>query len=316
MADLTSVVASMAEFLIIVAVGYGVTKAGIIDEHTSGRLIDLIVNVGTPAMVVAAVCDLDTSSVVALVPLAALLAVVQFFAMLGCGWLYVTLARIRGDERRNYLFMSCVSNSVFLGLPIVTAIFGGSSVVLVSVFSTVTGLFVYSVGFALVRGDDEGEASLPRRLAGALRSAVNPPAVASVVAIALVVAQVHPPEVVSGTLEMLGNITSPVAMLVVGHLATRMRLSDVFREWRLYPFIVVRELVAPVLVYLVLSRVVASELLVGVFVVMYAMPVAAMAPSYMEMAGGDYLLTTKGTLLTTLGSFVVIPVLVWFMTAL
>ncbi|WP_270298601.1 AEC family transporter [Eggerthella sinensis] len=129
----------------------------------------------------------------------------------------------------------------------------------------------------------------------------------------LLLAGVRLPAVIEGTLDMVGGITAPVAMLLVGVIVANMPLREVATEWRLYPFIVVRQLLVPAALFLALRPLVPDSVVLGLFVIMFAMPVGSMASMFAGQFGRDQALPAKGTVLSTMASFAIIPALVVFM---
>ena len=106
----------------------------------------------------------------------------------------------------------------------------------------------------------------------------------------------------------LGGLTAPLAMMMVGVIVANSRLADVMSEWRIYPFIALRHFLLPLGVYYALAPFV--TVILGIAVVMLAMPVGSLAPMFAGMYGHDAKLTAKGTILSTIASFALIPILV------
>ena len=311
MADLTGVLINMLEFVIVVVIGYIASKLDILDDHVSEKLIGLLMTFTLPAMLVSSVVGLEPGSFGNFIVPALVLGGVEFFLLMGTSGLLARIMRMDPEDRTVYTFMGTALNSGFLGLPIIKAIFGSEAVVLASVFNTTTGLLVFSIGFAMLdRQAQGGEA----RITIPWKTLLSPATLGSFAAILIFLLQIPLPEVVVGTCSMVGGITSPIAMLVVGQMMSRMEFSSIVGEWRAYPFIVVRQLVVPALLFLALRGFVPSELLVGIFVVMFAMPSGSMSPSYVRNAGLDFELGAKVTILTTASAFIAIPALVMFMT--
>lgn len=145
------------------------------------------------------------------------------------------------------------------------------------------------------------------------RSIINPCLIGSVIALVLFFSGIQLPDVLQDSLSLLGAITGPVAMLVVGVIMAETRFTDVVREIRLYPYIIIRQLVLPIAFYAGFTALGFSNLLSGVFALMFAMPVGSMAPTFIASFRGNAQLTAKATVLTTLGAFITIPLIVVFM---
>ena len=99
-------------------------------------------------------------------------------------------------------------------------------------------------------------------------------------------------------------------MMMVGVIVANSRLADVVSEWRIYPFIALRHFLLPLGVYYALAPFVSDTIILGIAVVMLAMPVGSLAPMFAGMYGHNAKLTAKGTILSTIASFALIPILV------
>lgn len=158
-----------------------------------------------------------------------------------------------------------------------------------------------------------GKSSRREKFSIPWRSMINPAMVACLIALVLFFTSWQVPDLVQDTLSLLGGITAPIAMLIIGVIMAGTKLKSVLTEVRLYPYILIRQLILPVLFYLAFVTMGVSPLLAGVFSLMFAMPVGSMAPTFVEDFDGDATLTAKATVLTTLGAFAMIPLLVVLM---
>ena len=205
--------------------------------------------------------------------------------------------------------MAICTNTGFLGLPLISAVLGSASVVYCGIFIAVLGVFMYSFGFGVLTPCEPGaKHSIP------WRSMLNPATIASLAAIVLVVAGFQFPPVICEALSTAGAMTAPLAMLMVGIIIAGTRFGDVVSEWRLYPFIVIRQLIVPALLYVLLHNLGVDPLVSGVFTLMFSMPVGSMAPAFATLLGADAELPAKGVVLSTVASFAIVPLLVVWMS--
>lgn len=307
MVDLSFAITQMAILLLVTIIGFAAAKRGYLDEHVKGKLTLLLLNVTLPCMILASAGSIDASQMGGQIGWTFVLGIAQFFLLLASGALCNLVLRTPRGERPLYLFMSVLTNTGFVGIPVIAALYGDQTVLLSSVFIMAMNLLIYSVGFALIapRGTKTGQSPW--------KAMANPATVASLGAIGLLLAGVRLPAVIEGTLDMVGGITAPVAMLLVGVIVANMPLRDVATEWRLYPFIVVRQLLVPAALFLALRPLVPDSVVLGLFVIMFAMPVGSMASMFAGQFGRDQALPAKGTVLSTMASFAIIPALVVFM---
>jgi predicted permease len=121
------------------------------------------------------------------------------------------------------------------------------------------------------------------------------------------------PKIVSDTASLVGHMTTPGAMLVIGSTLAEIPFREVFSEKRLYPVIVVKLVAIPVATWLILHFFVTDPTALGVLVVEAAMPTATAAAMLSLQYGGNAKLASKGVFLTTLFSVVTIPLLLYIL---
>lgn len=331
--------AQMAVLVIIAAVGYVSAKLDYLDARTNQKLTKLLLNITLPCMIVASVHGLSADAAGEIAGPAFAMAAAQFFLLLAAGALLAVVLRVPKPDRSVYLFMTICTNTGFIGLPVVAAILGDESVIVSSIYIMVIAFFLYSIGFAVLeRGRQQASDAADRELAAQTkstdetaatpfkpkpspkrkisipwRSMINPSMVACVIALALFFTGWQVPDLLQDSMSLLGGITAPVAMLVIGVIMAGTRLRYVLKEARLYPYILVRQLLLPALFYAGFVALGCSPLLAGVFALMFAMPVGSMCPTFVAEYRGNANLAAKATIVTTLGSFLTIPVLVVFM---
>ncbi|MDQ9891089.1 hypothetical protein RFZ55_01815, partial [Acinetobacter baumannii] len=71
-----------------------------------------------------------------------------------------------------------------------------------------------------------------------------------------------------------GDITTPIAMLIIGSTLANIPLKEVFSELRIYPYTFIKQVIIPVLAYPVLRLFIQDPLILGVTLIMISMPVA------------------------------------------
>lgn len=316
MGDLSAAISQMGVLFLIVVLGFVLTKIGYLDQSLSTRFTTLLVNVTLPCMIISSVTEMDFASAQSQIPLTLAVAIVLLVLMIPLGLLIGLLVRSKRSEKSVYMVMSLCTNLGFMGIPVVSSIFGEHSVILSSLYVMLQGILLYSVGFMALAatGSHASAESGKHKLKIPWRSMFNPAMFASLLALVLFFAQVHLPYVLNEAMSMVGGITAPLAMMVVGILLTTVKFREIFSEWRIYVFVVLRQLIGSVAVFFVVSFFVSDPLVVGVAVLMFAMPVGTMVPLFCAQFGHDAVLPTKGLIVSTISSFVIIPILLVIMS--
>lgn len=317
MTDIANAVFQMAVLLIVTAIGYVAAKLGYLDMNVKDKITSLLLNITLPCMIIASAGNLDASTLGIQVPLSLLLGAVAFFLWVLVAFLFNVVFRVPKKQRPLYYFMSVCSNTSFIGIPVADALYGESAALLCSVFIMATSTLMYSVGIALLVGGGNGlseQKSSKSQVLVVIRAVISPLTVSALLAIVLVFSGFKIPVLIQESMDLVGSITPPVAMMLVGVIIANEKVGNVLREWRLYPYILIRQLLASAGAYVVMSFFIDDPVLLGIFTVMFAMPIGSMAPMFYASYGKDAVLPAKGTILSTIASFVIVPCLVAFIS--
>lgn len=318
MTEIASTLGSMLSLIIVTLMGYIAAKVGFLTADVRSKISGLIFNITLPCTILASVGEVDPATGTGAITWSLVLGAALFFVMLAAGALANLVLRTPRGERALYLWMSVLTNTGFIGFAVLESIFGGASVFLGSIFIAISNVFIYSIGVAALRsGSTHAESSAhggARRrrtvdVRGMLKDMLNVPLVVSLVAMVIFFAGIPVPAPLMRAADMAGGITSPLAMMLVGLSIADAHLGAVLRQGRLWVFTLVRFLLAPLAAYLLLAPVVPSELALGVFTVMLAMPTGSMAAPIAAAYGRDAELPAQGTIVATLASFAIVPVL-------
>lgn len=299
--DFMTTAGRILSLFLIMVVGYIMNKAGIIDRESNVRYTRLVIHISLPSQILSAfisnqgiVSNWEVLQVFGIVVLC--YAVTGVLALL-----FVWLFRVPKEKRGPYLFMILFGNVGFMGFPVITTILGEEAMIYAVIYNVVFNIFVYSVGITMIAKSENGVTYELRRL-------INMPFMAAVVSIVLYFIGVRLPAPVMTALDYMGNVTTPVAMLILGSTIANMPLGELFDEWRIYLFTAVKLLLAPMVVLALLKFLpIQSELLKGSLVILAAMPVATNTTMLAIEYEGDEKLASKGIFFTTILSILTIP---------
>jgi predicted permease len=133
--------------------------------------------------------------------------------------------------------------------------------------------------------------------------------VAAIVGLALFFGGVTLPTLVARPLTIIGDLTTPLSMAIIGAILSRMRLKSMVGNPRIYATSAYRLVVFPLLVYAVLFSLGFRGRLLAMPVVIAAMPAAANSAILAKAYGGDAETASSLIFVTTLASLVTIPLL-------
>lgn len=300
--DITVVVNLMIELFLILLLGYGIAKLGIIDSVTNRKLSSVVVNVAMPALVFASAAqNVDQGDIKEVMTYLGF-GFLFYGIMVLLAWLLTRCMRTPKNQRGTYQFMLIFSNCTFMGYPVLEALFGSRAIFLGAIFNLPFNLLAFSYGIFLISKDGEGTATFqPKKL-------LNPGIIASVLAILIIAVHISLPQVVTNTFTKVGNLTTPLSMLVLGASLAEVPIQEIWKEVRVYPMTVFRLLLLPFLTFLLMRLVSDNLTLVGIATMTAAMPVASMTVMLSNQYKGNTKLAAIGIFISTLLSVVTIPV--------
>lgn len=319
MADIANTLASMFSLIIVTILGYIAAKCGFINAEIRPKLSNLIFNVTLPCTILASIGEVDSSTGGDQIMWSIILGTAFFFVMLLASAIACFVVRAPRNQTGLYLFQGILTNTGFIGFAVLESIFGGASVFLGSIYIAIANVFLYSIGIAALGiGSDRSAAGekqdLGETLKGAVKNMINVPLVVSLIAMVIFFAGIPVPSPIMQAASMTGGITAPLAMMLVGLSIADADLGRVLTNARLWGFAIVRFLLVPLACYFLLSPIITDKLVMGVFIVMLAMPTGSMAGPIAATYGYDGDLPARGTIVATIASFVIVPILMTVMT--
>lgn len=296
-----SFIDTLAEMLVIlfaIACGCAANRLGILGGETDKKVSRLLLSVTMPAMILGAVCTGDALPEAAVV-LGVLKVALVFYGMELAFTLAVPpLLGGAPGQRGVWRYTLSFPNVGFIGYPVAVALFGPGALFYAVILVLPFNLLSFTLG--------------PLMLAGArrfrLRQMFSPCVIASLLALALALGRVRPPEMVGEALEFVGGVTVPLSLMFVGSLLAGLPVGRMLSSPRLWILTAVRLLVMPAALCPILRALGTDPLILGIAVTQMAMPAAVNGSLLCMEYGGDAECMAQITFVSTLASIVTIPI--------
>lgn len=304
--EISGIISQMAVLFLILAVGYGANKLKILDGDSDKLLTKIVLNLAMPCTILNSVM----SGNIEITGTEALFFMIMILLTFAIAFAIVIpapkLLKVSKKDSGIIRYLIAFGNVGFMGFPVAESIFGVQSAFYVALFNIPFSLLAFSVGIIMVSG--KGEKIKPSVF-------INPSLIASLLALIIFALNIPVPRILAKTAGLLGQITTPAAMLIIGSTLASISVKEVFGQWRLYPISIIKLIVVPLITWLILKIFIADELMLGILTVMAGMPAATSASMLCMEYGGNERLASKGVFITTLFSVVTIPLLVMFISA-
>ncbi len=286
---------------LILALGYTAFKTGIFTDATVEGLTQFLLQVIAPiVMFLSYQIEYSTDrlkSLLVVVGISAIAFAVQF--LVG----YITM-RKKGEDLAIERLSVIYSNAGFFTIPLVWQLLGKEGVFYLTGYLTCFNILFWSHGIILV--------AVTTTLSDAIKSLFSPVLIGIFAGLVAFIIRLRIPAPVLEAMELMGNMNTPIAMLIAGATIAKSPLLDSFKSGRVYWVTAVKLLLLPIAVTLALT------LLPIPFTMMLVIVLAASAPSAASntMIAIKYkrngIYASQIFVLTTLFSIITIPLIVGF----
>jgi predicted permease len=236
------------------------------------------------------------------IPMLLLVSLLTYVILIPLAYIQPVLMRVRQDLRGMYSFMLTYSNVGFIGYPVVASIFGSDAVFyacILNVFNTIT-VFIWGVMF--ISGENLKDGFR-------FRLFVSPAMIATYISVIIVGLNLHTPKAIAMPLSILGNMTVPSSLIVIGAALAEIPTRKMVGTPHIFIMCFLKLLVLPLLVYYAMLFIGVDTRISSINMILIAMPVASFGTMFCMQMGKDETTMSQGTFWTTLLSVVSIPLL-------
>ena len=300
------VVVMMTLFALVV-VGYIAGKLGYLGGDFDRQLSRLVINITCPALILSSSMTGTLPDRHLILPLL-LISAITYIILAGVAFLLPRYLTKNKDDEGPVGFALMFGNVGFMGYPVVASIFGHEAVFYAAVLNVVNTFAVFTIGTILITGKSEMEGKRFQK-----KVLYSTPMLAAYLTMAIVAFEIdNIPEVVCQPLTMLGNITVPAALLIIGSSMSSLPLRSLLGNPIVYTTTLFRLAILPIGIHFLMNATGFSPMVVNINTLVIAMPVATYGTILCLKYEKDTTMMTEVTFITTLLSMISIPLLVTF----
>jgi len=293
----------MILFACMMLLGFFCAKKGILDRSVAKSISWIVVNIANPALILSGCLGGSTMEkqellVVVIVSFAVYTVLVPLARLL-----MYTFVREKRDQGL-YECMLIFSNMGFMGLPLMSAVYGAQSVMYLSLFMIPFNILIYTYGISRMK-----DGTIENKVNGwkNLQKIVNPGVVASIFAMIICLCDISLPGMPVKLADSLGALTGPLSMMVIGASFADIQIVSLFKDWKLYLYAFYKLLLIPILGICMIRQFVSTKELLGACFVVLAAPTASMTVMFSKHLRSEDAIATKVVAFSTLLSVVTMP---------
>ena len=287
----------MVVLFIIVILGYVACKLGYMGDKFDKKLSSIVVDITCPLLVLSSVMGDELPDRTLILPLLGV-GFLTYILLLVFGFGVPRLISKNRDDQGMIGFALMFANVGFIGYPIVSSIFGPKAIFYAALLNMPNTFFIFTARVLLISVKQFN----PKVL-------LSPALIAAAVAALLVALGVHTPDVIARPVTMVGNVTVPAALMIIGSSMAKLPLKEIIGSLKVYVASVLRLVVVPLSLYFFFKVCGVSDVVNNINTVVIAMPVASFGTMFCLKYGRNPALITELTFITTLGSIITIPLI-------
>lgn len=283
---------------LLMLLGLLLSRMGAITEQGSKDMANILLYAIIPCVIVRSYMTEYSAQKLHALGVSAVLAVVAFVVTIAVAWIAF------GMRHRIENFSTAFGNAGFIGIPLVTSVFGADAAFYVVAFSSMVNLLQWTYGIVIISGKPE--------TINVKKVFINPVFLSMVAGLILFFTGFTLPPILGSTVELIADANTPFDMLVLGFYLSQIKPRDLFCGARLYLVAALRLFVIPLLTTLAFMLLPFARGEVALItLIAAATPVATSTGIFAQKFDQDYRGAVAQVCFSTIVSIVSIPVVIW-----
>lgn len=304
----------MLVLFIIMLLGGIARKMRLMNDAFDAKLSSLVMQFTLPAMLLSSVLNNTNLPSTETILLVLLYSTVVYIVTCTLAYLIVRFC-YRGvplSAKGSHAFLICFGNTGFIGFALLDAVFGSDALLYGAIYNIPYNFFLFSVGMLFIArtGSSAKKAQGFKENARVIaKSLITPAMISCIIAMFLAIFHITDDGIIGKTCELLGGLTVPAAMLLVGSTIAKMPIKEMLGDKWSYVTTMMRLVCIPLLVFVVGGFFIQDRYLLAIIVLICATPAASVGTMMSLAYEGDTLSMARGTFLTTVVSLATLPLI-------
>ncbi len=286
--------------LILIVLGFVLTKCKIITESGVKDMSSLLLNVVIPFVLVQAYQTECEPGIVKEIVFAFLLSAL-LHALYIIISTFVFKAEKNNEKRKVNIFTSVYSNCGFMGIPLLSATLGSKGVILGSAYLAVFTIFSWTHGLYLY-GED-------KKLISIKNLYKNAGIIGVTVALVLFFANIRITGVAKDIVGYVASLNTPMSMILLGTYLGRGSILKALKSVGMYASLAMRLLVLPLVTVFVFKLLSVDQFMGTSIILSAACPSAAVGAIFAERFNMDALYPSQIVSVSTIVSILTLPLM-------
>ncbi|AEB76378.1 transporter [Clostridium botulinum] len=286
---------------ILILVGFYAKKKKYINDSVNKGFSDILINITSPCLILISFNFKFSNEMFLNIGKIIIFSSIIHIVLLILGKVFY-LKYYNKDQQNVLKFLTLFPNCGFIGYPVLQGVYGNKAILYASIFSIPYNLLLWTYGIRLFCKN--------RNNTNIIKQLLSPPLIAIILGLIMFVFSIKLPYPIYRSIEMLGNMTAPIAMIITGVALAGIKVKEIFLKTNSYYPVVMRLIILPLIIYIILNTFNADKFLIEVCVIIEAMPPASLTVVFAEGYNSDVDFAARCTFLSTIVSAITIPFMI------
>jgi malate permease and related proteins len=303
------VLTQIAILAIVVIIGAVAAFFNVLNRETLGMLSKVIFNISLPLMLFTNFLKLNsTPELLANSFIVLSVSGLVIFFMLFIGWLTARAFRITGGEAAVFKAHSMFGNIIFLGFPLIYALYGAEGLLYASMFQLTSNIIMWTVGVVVLTFGNG--VSWKKSIV----KVINPNTIATIIGLIFFLLTIKLPKIIVTPLTETGAANTWLCMLYIGAMLASSDVGGLLKNKSLYIISFNRLIFVPAMLIALfalaasLLGVSPDKLVSSVIILEASMPCMASVVIMAKELGADDRLAVGNVFVSTVFSIVTLPI--------
>ncbi|MBP5634309.1 AEC family transporter [Candidatus Saccharibacteria bacterium] len=303
--ELTDFYSRLGTIALILALGFFLGKAKIIDTKFNKTLVNLLLMVFMPASLFVAFPSTFDQATSDMFFKGMLAGAIVMFSLVVVSRIVFNKYIYKGELRYESQFAFIFNNATFLGYPIIASTFGQQGIIPYCGFIIAFNIALFSYGVFLFQ----------RKVTAKLFLGIitNPNIIAVVAGMVLFMTGFKLPSFVTDAAQFTGNATTALSVICIGFMLSHAKFLKLLKKWRLILTAIIQLVLGPLITYGLLRALSFPDEVVYVCTLIQALPTATSLGLFAAKYGGNDIESSELVTISTALSLGIMPLMVWLL---
>ncbi|MFW6022964.1 MAG: AEC family transporter [Halanaerobiaceae bacterium] len=303
--ELSIIINQILVLFLMILIGFIIRKQNIITDDIKKGFSKILILITMPALIIKSILSIELNQeIITNIGLMTLISFLSYLFVIIISSPIAKKLNCSTKKKNVFKFLLIFGNVGYMGIPVVSAIFPEEAVVYTIINNIIFNVYLWTYGIQIFSMDKSNKTKIQ------WKKLINPGTIALFTGFFLLATNIKLGPV-HGTLEIMGEMTFPLSMLIIGSSLTNVSLKKILTDKYLYYVLFLKLLIIPLAALFLIKQFSLPVMVASIGVIMLAMPSGAITVIFAEKFDSDYTFASEGIFFTTLLSLFSIPFFIW-----